>query len=136
MAMAKGQDIAGCVDNNMGRIGHRPYWVLNLSVAIRAAHQVGAALFLAVYLLPTAAPLPSIYLALVMVSGGGLLFTEWLRHRQLAREVSGLVTIVKVILLGAAYHGFLPAPMAVLAAFIVASLGAHAPKPVRHKLLY
>ena len=120
----------------MGRIGNRPYWVLNLSVCIRAAHQVGAALFLASYLLPSVVPLPALYLVMVSTSGVGLVFTEWLRHRQLGREVSGLVTLIKLVFLGAAFHGFLPASITVLAVFILASLAAHAPKQLRHKLLY
>ncbi len=134
--MASLPNSAGCGGNKMGRIGPRPYWVLNLSVCIRAAHQVGAALFLASYLLPSVKPLPSVYLVIVFSSGVGLFFTEWLRHRQLGREVSGVVTLVKLVLLGAAFHGFLPAPMAVLSAFILASIGAHVPKQLRHKLLY
>ncbi len=120
----------------MGRIGHRSYWVLLLSVGIRAAHQVGAALFLASYLLQTVVPLPAMYLVIVLGSGVGLFFTEWLRHRQIGREVSGLVTFIKLLLLGVAYHGFLPASMTVTAVFIFASIGAHAPKQLRHRLLY
>ena len=134
--MARIHNSEECVENRMGRIGHRPYWVLNLSVCIRAAHQVGAALFLASYLLKTIVPLPAMYLLIVFASGVGLFFTEWLRHRQLGRELSGVVTLIKLVFLGAAYHGFLPASMAVLSAFILASLGAHAPKQLRHRLLY
>jgi len=44
-----GEDCENSV--KMGRIGYRPYWALNLSILIRAAHQVGAAVFLAAYLL-------------------------------------------------------------------------------------
>lgn len=127
----------GCVENKMGRIGNRPYWVLILSVGIRAVHQVGAALFLAPYLLPgTVAPLPPLYLAVAFASGVGLFYTEWLRHRQLGREVAGLVTLSKLVLLGAAFHGFSPASMTALSAFVLASIGAHAPKKFRHRLLY
>lgn len=129
-------DSAGCGGKKMGRIGNRPYWVLNLSVCIRAAHQVGAALFLASYLLPSVVSLPALYLVMVSTSGVGLVFTEWLRHRQLGREVSGLVTLIKLVFLGAAFHGFLPASITVLVVFILASLAAHAPKQLRHKLLY
>jgi hypothetical protein len=45
-------------------------------------------------------------------------------------------TIIKLLLLGAAYHGFLSAPVAVLLAFVVASVAAHAPKMVRHRLIF
>lgn len=114
----------------------RPYWVLNLSVLIRAVHQVGAAVFLATYLIDGIAHPPSFYLVLVFVSGMALLFTEWLRHRQLYRELSGVTTACKLLLLGAAYHGLLSAPIAVLLAFVLASVGAHVPKKVRHRLLF
>lgn len=134
--MAEGQEPTGCAGHTMGRIGTRPYWVLNLSVFIRAAHQVGAAVFLATYLVDGIAHPPSLYLVLVFVSGAALLFTEWMRHRQLYRELSGVTTACKLLLLGAAYHGFLPASIAVLLAFVLASVAAHVPKMVRHRLLF
>lgn len=120
----------------MGRIGYRPYWVLNLSIAIRALHQVGAAVFLAAYLLDVLPSPPHQYVVAVMLSGGLLLGSEWLRHRQTFREVSGLVTVAKLLLLGAAYHGFLPVRETVLLAFVLASIGSHVPKQVRHRLLF
>ncbi|GAB6190844.1 hypothetical protein JCM39068_05930 [Desulfocastanea catecholica] len=134
--MVERQEPTGCAGNKMGRIGMRPYWVLNLSVLIRAVHQVGAAVFLATYLIDGIAHPPSFYLVLVFVSGMALLFTEWLRHRQLYRELSGVTTACKLLLLGAAYHGLLSAPIAVLLAFVLASVGAHVPKKVRHRLLF
>ncbi len=124
-----------CTEKKMGRIGDRPYWVLNLSIIIRAVHLVGAALFLASFLLD-GVHLPSLYLVIVFVSGAALFFTEWMRHRQICRELSGVSTLIKVVLLGAAYHGFLPASTTVLSAFVLAALSAHAPKQVRHRLLY
>jgi len=120
----------------MGRIGNRPYWALNLSLLVRAAHQIGAAVFLAAFLLDAVPGPPKIYVALALVSGVLLLITEWLRHRQIFRELAGMITLVKLILLGGAYHGFLPMWQTVLLAFIIASVGAHAPKKVRHRLLY
>ena len=68
--------------------------------------------------------------------GGLLLATECLRHRQIFRELSGAITMLKLLLLGAAYHGFLPLPGTVLLVFVIASIGAHAPKKVRHRLLF
>jgi len=120
----------------MGRIGYRPYWILNLSILIRAGHQVGAAVFLTFFLLDGQLRLPPLYLGIVFASGLALFFTEWMRHRQLYRELSGVITLVKLFLLGAAYHGLVPAPAAVLLAFVLASVGAHAPKVVRHRLLF
>lgn len=120
----------------MGRIGDRPYWVLNLSILIRAVHQVGAAVFLAAYLLDAIPVPPALYVVIAFVSGGLLLGTEWLRHRQIFRELAGMISVVKLLLLGAAFHGFLPLPATVLLVFVFASIGAHAPKKVRHKLLF
>lgn len=120
----------------MGRIGERPYWILNFSILIRAVHQVGAAVFLAAYLLDAVPGPPLAYVIVALISGGLLLGSEWLRHRQIFRELAGMITIVKLLLLGAAYHGFLPLPATVLLAFVIASIGAHAPKKVRHRLLF
>lgn len=120
----------------MGRIGNRPAWALYLSLLVRAVHQIGAAVFLAAFLLDVIPGPPKIYVFIALVSGGLLLITEWLRHRQIFRELAGISTLVKLILLGAAYHGYLPIWQTVLLAFIIASLAAHAPKKVRHRLLF
>lgn len=56
--------------SRQGRIGNRPFWVLTLSIAIRAVHQVGAAVFLASFLLDGIDRPPALYLTLVLVSGG------------------------------------------------------------------
>jgi hypothetical protein len=122
-------------ETGMGRVVERPYWLLNVSVLVRAAHQVGAAVFLASYLFPEI-KLPLFYLLLAMVSGIGLAGTEFMRHRQLYREFAGVVTVFKMILLGAAYHGFVQAQAVVLCAFILASVGAHVPKNIRHRILF
>lgn len=127
----------GCENSEkMGRIGARPYWVLNLSILIRALHQIGAAVFLTAYLLDAIPGPPKLYVVIAFLSGGLLLTTEWLRHRQIFRELAGIISIVKLLLLGAAYHGFLPMSATVLLVFVIASVGAHAPKKVRHRLLF
>lgn len=118
-----------------GRIGNRSYGMLVFSIGVRAAHQVGAAVFLAFYLLDLAGSASWFYTLLVMVSGGVLVVTEWLRHRQLYREFAGIVTICKCLLLGGAMHGLLPDMPVVLLVFLAASMGAHAPKQIRHRLL-
>lgn len=120
----------------MGRIGYRPYWVFYFSILIRAVHQIGAAVFLAAFLLDAIPGPPVVYVVVALLSGGLLLVAEWLRHRQVCRELSGGITMVKILLLGAAYHGFLPLRETVLLAFVIASVGAHAPKQVRHRLLF
>lgn len=119
-----------------GRIGDRPYWVLIFSIFVRALHQVGAGVFLASFLLEDMITLPPSYLILVAVSGGILLATEGLRHRQLFREVSGFSTIFKLVILGLAYHEMVPATLVVLFVFILASICSHAPKIIRHRLLF
>ena len=120
----------------LGRIGKRPYWVFSLSIVIRACHQIGAAVFLAVNLLHISLEPPSFYLYLAYSTGGMLLVTEWLRHRQLYREVAGLLTVLKLLLLGAFIHGLLPGKWVVVTAFVLASLGSHTPKNIRHRMLF
>ncbi len=123
-------------DIRMGRIGSRPFWVLNLSVVIRALHQIGAAVFLTSFLFKESLSPPPVYLYLVFVSGFVLVFTEWLRHRQIFREISGIATALKLVLLGAAYHQFLPMTSTVVMTFFLASICSHAPKKIRHRLLF
>ncbi|MBU1567872.1 MAG: hypothetical protein KJ630_19885 [Proteobacteria bacterium] len=120
----------------MGRIGNRPYWVLSLSIVIRAMHLVGAAVVLTSFLLDDIARPPAFYMVIAFGSGIVLLFTEWIRHRQICRELAGVSTFFKVLLLGAAYHGVLPARETLLVVFFMASVAAHAPKLVRHRLLF
>lgn len=120
----------------MGRIGARPYWLLNFSLVIRAAHQIGAAIFLASFVLDAIPRPPASYVTIALASGALLMGSEWLRHRQIFRETAGVVTLSKILLLGLAYHGYLPAAGTVLLAFILASVAAHAPKNIRHRLLY
>jgi len=120
----------------LGRIGDRPYWVYLLSFLLRALHQIGAAIFLAAYLLDLLPGPPTAYVIIAVVSGVLLLACEWWRHRQLHREFAGLATLLKILLLGAAFHGLLPPKTMVLSAFVIASLAAHAPKQTRHRLLY
>jgi hypothetical protein len=119
----------------MGKIGNRPLWVLYMSVGIRAVHQVGCAILLAAALLPGTVS-NSLYTTLAFGSGAVLLVTEAMRHRQFYREFAGLITLFKLLLLGAAFHGFLPLSSTVLLIFIMASIGSHTPKQIRHRLLF
>ena len=123
----------------MGRIGPRPFWVLQLSILVRAIHQIGGAVFLTFYLLGNPREIPQFFLLLAVISGGVLQITEWMRHREFYRELSGVVTFVKLILLGLAYHVMLPQAFAatvVLIAYFIASIAAHSPRIYRHRLLY
>jgi NhaP-type Na+/H+ or K+/H+ antiporter len=122
--------------NRQGKIGDRPFWILKLSILLRAIHQIGAAVFLASYLLD-AIPRPSIfYVLLTVCSGVALFFMEWMRHREIYRELSGASTFVKLVLLGLAYHAVFPPTPTVVTAFLIASIASHAPKQYRHRLLY
>ncbi len=118
-----------------GRIGDRPYWVLLISVAVRAVHQVGAAVYLTSFIIEGIAGPPEFYLGMAVLSGILLFFTESMRHRQIYREISGLGTFAKLLLLGVAYHQILPAPQTVLAAFVLSSISAHLPKDIRNRLV-
>lgn len=119
-----------------GKIGYRPYWVLLLSVVLRALHQVGAAVYLASFIIEGVTGPPQAYLLLAVLSGVALWITEGMRHRQIYREVSGFGTFVKVILFGLAYHQVLPPLPTILAAFLLASICAHLPKEIRHRLIF
>jgi hypothetical protein len=120
----------------LGRKGNRPYWVLIFSILVRALHQVGAAVFLGSVLLENTLEIPKLYLILVSVSGIILTVTEGIRHRQLLREVSGVSTFVKLVLIGLVYHAMVPAVPVILFSFLIASFFSHAPKNIRHRLLF
>ncbi len=119
-----------------GRIGDRPYWILIFSIFVRAIHQVGAAVFLGSFLLGESIDLPLLYLIIVSVSGVILLITEGVRHRQLLRELSGISTLIKLVLLGLAYHSGVAATPVILFCFVLASICSHAPKSIRHRLIF
>jgi len=134
--MAGRQPTANSRDSRQGRTANRPYWIWMVSIFIRAAHQVGAGVFLAVFLLPGRTAPPMVYLILVCVTGMLLMATELLRHRQLLREPAGLTTLVKLTIMGMAFHGWLPGSPAILTAFVLAAIFAHAPKHIRHRRLF
>ncbi|PIE64750.1 MAG: hypothetical protein CSA26_06840 [Desulfobacterales bacterium] len=119
----------------LGRTADRPLWLLYLSVCIRAIHQFGAAVFLASFLYDELL-LSSTCLVLTVMSGFLLVGTEAVRHRQLYRECAGVATMVKLVLIGAAYHGFIPETFGMASAFMLAALAAHVPKNIRHRLLF
>jgi len=120
----------------LGSVHYRPTWVLYLSIGIRAAHQVGAAIFLAGFLTGREHQPWNFYLYLTVFTGLALCGTEGMRHRQLHRELAGMATVVKCFLIGMAYHGFLWPRSMVLIGFVLASLAAHAPRNMRHRLLW
>lgn len=119
----------------LGPVSRRPYWLVLCSVVIRALHQIGAAVYLSSFLLEGIFGPPTFYLWLSVVTGLALIVTETMRHRALYREVAGLATMLKLVLLGIAYHGYLSAAALVTLAFFVAAIGAHLPKDLRHRLV-
>ena len=134
--MADRESTSHTRDSRLGQTADRPYWIWLVSIFIRAVHQVGAAVFLAVFLLPGQPDLPRTYLVLATVTGGLLMVFEMLRHRQLLRETAGLATLIKLVLMGMALHGWLPGAPAILIAFVLAAIFAHAPKHIRHRRLF
>jgi hypothetical protein len=120
----------------LGRKADRPYWVLVVSIGIRAAHQVGAGVFLASFLFRDTMTLPVFYLVLALGTGGMLLITEGIRHRQFFREIIGVSTMAKLILLGIAVHGRIWVSLLVVAAFVLSSVCSHLPKNIRHRLIF
>lgn len=118
----------------IGRTADRPYWMMMLSIVIRTAHQIGAAVCLGAFLLGMDLPWP--YLALAVTSGCLLMLTEALRHRQLLREAAGIITLVKAGIIGLGLHGWIPTVPAVLIAFVLASFYSHAPKTIRHRIWF
>ena len=120
----------------LGPVGPRPYWVVIVSVVIRALHQVGSAVYLSSFLLDEIVGPPAFYLWLAIGSGFALVGTETMRHRALYREIAGLATVLKVVFLGVAFHGYLPETATVVVAFFLAALAAHLPKDIRHRLVF
>lgn len=119
-----------------GPVYYRPTWVVYLSVVIRALHQIGAAVFLSSYLLDIPTVISPFYLWLAVISGMALVCTELWRHRAMYREVSGAGTLLKLLLLGLAYHGLFQPAVLVTAAFVIAAIAAHLPKNIRHRMLF
>ncbi len=103
------------------------------SISVRALHQLAAALF-------TAGAVTGVSAGrgwLLAAVGTGVVLTalEIERRRGFAIEMTGGVTVAKLLLIGLAFHGLLPVVPTVTAAFLVASVGSHAPKGFRHRSL-
>lgn len=123
-------------NKKIGHIADRPVWMTYASLIARAFHQIGAAVFLAYYLIAAGTGPPLSYLFLAAISGIILMAVEAVRHRQLLKEVSGLTTVIKCVFIGLAFHQWIPSTVTILLVFFVASIVSHAPKKIRHKLLF
>lgn len=134
--MSRGNKTGQNNKTRLGRTADRPYWIVILSIIIRAFHQVGAAVFLSAFILKDIHAFSDFYIILAAVTGILLLITEGMRHRQIFREVSGIITVLKLIVLGLAAHHLIPGLPSVLLVFLIASFFSHAPKSIRHRLLF
>jgi hypothetical protein len=116
--------------------GDRHRWIRTGSVLVRAVHLLGASAVAGVYLLAVHGVDARGWWIVAGASGVVLLLAELLRHPELWREVGGWATIVKLALIGLVL--VLPAAALWLmsTAFIVAVLGAHAPRRWRHRKLF
>jgi hypothetical protein len=110
-------------------------WVRNGSVVVRAAHLLAASVIAGAVVLGRG-PVPHGWWAAAVASGVLLLGAEILLHRGLHRELAGWATIAKLVLIGAALAAPAAGPWLVSAAFVIAVLGAHAPKRWRHRRIF
>lgn len=122
-------------DLKLGRKADRPYWVMILSVLVRSVHQIGAGVFISSFLFGVPKPLPGFYTALASVTGVILLITECIRHRQYFRELIGISTIIKLVLIGMIIHAGIAVKLLAIVAFVIASVSSHLPKNIRHRLI-
>ena len=120
-------------ETRLGDVGPRPIWIRTGSVFVRAAHLLGASAVAGVYLLNVPDADARGWWILAGVSGLLLLLAELLRHRELYREVAGWSTLGKLILIGCIPLSPAAAPWLMAAAFVVAVVGAHAPRNWRHR---
>jgi hypothetical protein len=124
------------MDERMGRVGDRARWVRTGSVFVRAAHLLGASAVLGACLFGVADAAVHPWWIAAGVSGAALVVAELLRHPELWREGAGWATILKLCLVGLSLSAPSAAPWLLSAAFVVAVVGAHAPREWRHRKLF
>ena len=120
----------------LGRTGDGPRWIRTGSVFVRAAHLLAASAVAGVYLLDVRDTEARGWWIAAGATGILLLAAEVSRHRELYREVAGWATLLKLVLIGL-IPAFPPAaPWLMSTAFVVAVVGAHAPRNWRHRRLF
>lgn len=119
-----------------GNVGDRPRWIRGGSVFVRAGHLLGASAVGGACLLGVADGRVHGWWILAAASGVLLLVAEFLQHPELYREAAGWATILKLVLIGLIFVLPGAAPWLMGSAFIVAAVGAHAPKRWRHRRLF
>lgn len=118
----------------LGRVGNRPLPRLWLSIVIRALQQLSAGFYLGTVFLQGGNNRQMLFCT--VISGGFLLVAESLRHRQMYREVTGLMTCIKCVLLGWVAHGLMYSQWLLVAVFFFAAIVGHAPKNIRHRIFF
>lgn len=103
------------------------------SVFVRAVHLLAASAVLGTVLSGAGGRDAHGWWAAAAASGAALLVTEFLQHPTIHREGAGLATAAKLALAAAALALPTAAPWLLGAAFVVAALGAHAPRTIRHR---
>jgi len=137
-AVREGKRILDTMEDGsrLGGAGDRPSWIRNGSVFVRAAHLLAASAVGGVCLLSVEDTGASAWWIVAGVSGVLLLAAEVIQHRQLYREPAGWATILKLTLIGSIPAAPSAGPWLMATAFVVAVLGAHAPRRFRHRKLF
>ncbi|WP_303720692.1 hypothetical protein [Malonomonas rubra] len=120
----------------IGRVADRPDPVRYLSILVRSLHQIAVALFIGSFLFNDNDRITGTFLIFVASSGLLLLALEGLRHRQFYREFFGLITFIKFVIIGFSYHHLLPPTPALMFVYFIAATISHAPKRIRHRLIF
>jgi hypothetical protein len=105
-------------------------------VFVRAAHLLAASAVAGACLFRVEDPAVRGWWIAASASGVVLLAIEIARHRGLLREAAGFATILKLVLVAGIALRPAAAPWLISAAFVVAVLGAHFPRRIRHRRLY
>jgi hypothetical protein len=112
----------------------RPSRIRIGSVFVRAAHLLAAGVVAGGILLGVVGGVPHIWWILAGASGVLMMVVEFIQHRELHREIAGWSTLLKLLLIGGIFAvPAAAAPSLMASAFLVAVVGAHAPRSWRHR---
>jgi len=124
------------LDRNLGRTSDRPSFIRTGSVFVRATHLLPASVVAGACVLSVEAEGIRAWWIATAVTGAVLLAAEYARHRDLHREVAGWATLIKLVLVGGIALAPAAGPWLMSVAFVVAVVGAHAPRGWRHRRLF
>lgn len=122
--------------SELDKMGDRPSRVRIGSVFVRAVHLLAASAVAGACLLNVEGTGVRTWWFVAAISGVLLLAAEFIQHAELYRELAGWSTILKLVLIGGIVAAPAAAPWLMSAAFVVAVLGAHAPRRWRHRRLF